>query len=321
MSRFSTPAALIDNQLYIVRTCLPRLRDGDATSIHDARVASRRIRELLRFARPPIGDQWREQFRTMGRALGRVRNVDVSLDLLQDLESRLPSAAPALVTLRHRQRDERLRRVRGLIKRLERLDAERFVDDLIANSRHSGRGLLQGSASRIWRRALEKLIVARGESATEALVHSAGVYFPNRIHATRIALKKLRYSMEVANEIGAARYANSLRELRKGQQVLGELHDRQELLNEISNLGADDSHAALGLAQQLIDAEIDDYHRRYLGRRERLFEIARDAQAPRRSHVWHLPSLAVASAVAMSSGAYVMQRRLVQRPNIATNVA
>jgi CHAD domain-containing protein len=313
MSKLSTPAALIDNQLHIVRTCLPGLRDGDATSIHDARVASRRIRELLRFVRAPIGDEWRDRFRTMGRVLGRVRNVDVSLELLKNLESRLPSAAPALVSLRHDQRQARLRRVREMIKRLEKLDAASFVDGLIAHTRHYGQGVLHSRTSRAWRNALEKLIASRGQTATEALTHSAGVYFPNRMHTTRIALKKLRYTMEVANEVRAAHYADSLRELRKGQQLLGELHDRQELLNEISRVGVAESHAALGLAQQLIDAEIDDYHRRYLGRRERLFEIARQAQATRPSHGWHLPSLAVAGAVAMSSGAYVMQRRLSPR--------
>lgn len=207
--------------------------------------------------------------------------------------------------------------MRELIKRLERLDAGGFVDDLIAHTRH----FMQGTASRAWRNALEKLIASRGQTATEALTHSAGVYFPNRMHATRIALKKLRYSMEVANEVGAAHYADSLRELRKGQQLLGELHDRQELLKEISRRGVDESHAALALAEQLLASEIEDYHQRYLGRRQRLFEITRKAHATRPSHGWHLPSIAVASAVAMSSGAYVMQRRLVQRPNQTANVA
>ena len=133
MPKLSTPAALIDNQLHIVRTSLPGLRDGDATTIHDARVATRRIRELLRFVRAPMGDEWRDRFRTMGRALGRVRNMDVSLELIDNLDSQLPSAAAALVVLRHEQRQERLRRMRELIKRLERLDAGSFVDDLIAH--------------------------------------------------------------------------------------------------------------------------------------------------------------------------------------------
>jgi len=309
MPTFSTPAALIDNQLHIVRTCLPGLRDGDAASIHDARVATRRVRELLRFAPGPIGDELQARFRTMGRALGRVRSVDVSLELLSNLEVSLPSAAPVLVNLRHQQRRERLRRVRDLIKRLERLELDRFVDGLVRHSRHYGRVLMQGATGRIWRRSLDKLIAARGQTAADALVHSTGVYFPNRMHTTRIALKKLRYAMEVANEVGAARYADSLRDLKKGQQLLGDLHDRQELLDQISDVGADESHAPLGIARQLVDAEIENFHKRYLERRDRLFDIARAAQHPPPSHVWHLPSIAVAGAVAVSSGAYVMQRR------------
>jgi CHAD domain-containing protein len=310
MSKLSTPFTLFDNQLQAVRTCLPGVREGDADSIHDARIATRRIRELLRFARAPIVDEWRDRFRTMGRALGRVRDVDVSMDLLAALESRLPSVAPALVSLRHDQRGDRLRLVRDLIKRFERLGVDGFVGDLIAHTRRSGRSLVQGAGPGVWRHALQKLIVARGQSAREALEHSTGVYFPNRMHAARIALKKLRYTLEVAHAVGAARVDSALRELKKSQQVLGDLHDRQELVNEISKLGANDSHAALKVAQQLVDAEIDDFHKRYLRRRSQLVDVARQSEHIRLNHGTWWPSMALAGAVAVSSGAYMAQRRL-----------
>jgi CHAD domain-containing protein len=308
MSTASTPATLLNKQLQIVRILLPGLRDGDAGSIHDARVATRRLRELLRFANGQIGDDLRERFRFMGRALGRVRDADVALALLQSLETRLPHASPALVPFRYAESQARLRLMRNLIKRLERMHIERLVSDLAIGSRRHASGF--GSGWGNWKTALGCLITTRAELAAEALDHATGVYFPNRMHAARVALKKLRYAMEVANDMRAVNLAVPLRDLKKTQDVLGDLHDRQALLDHLPG-DPDGTATTVAEVRQLIDAEINGLHQRYLSRRHRLTEIARDAQTLRLAHPWRLPSLAIAGALALSSGAYAAQRRLV----------
>jgi CHAD domain-containing protein len=86
---------------------LPGVLDGKEGSIHDARIATRRIRELL----PLLADAKRRKalddvysrFKRLGRSLGRVRDADVRVTLLATLETRMPHAAPALVVLRQQR--------------------------------------------------------------------------------------------------------------------------------------------------------------------------------------------------------------------------
>jgi CHAD domain-containing protein len=308
MSMTPTPTTLFLNQLHIVRTSLPRLRDGNAEGIHDARVATRRIRELLRFTDARAGADLRDRFELMGRALGRVRDADVKLELLRTLESRLPAAAPVLVRLRNENRPNRTRLMRKLIKRFERIRVEQLVDGLAGDNRRHLQRFLEPS-THAWRRALKDAIAARAQAVAAAIEHATGVYFPNRTHATRIALKKLRYAMEVANETHSADVTAPLRDLKKGQEVLGELHDRQALLDGLAQAESSDE-AMVAMVREVAGAELEGFHNRYLARRSRLLEIARDAQTMHLKLRWAYPSFAVASALVLSSGAYVAQRKL-----------
>src|SRR5262245_10027696 len=118
--------------------------------------------------------------------------------------------------------------------------------------------------------------------------------------------------MEVANETGTAEMTTQLRELKKGQDVLGDLHDRQALLDELPRNGDSDTKHMIVLVRQMTDAEIEGLHKRYLSRRDRLLDIAHEAQGVHFNHSWKLPSLA-AGAIALSSGAYLARQRLLAR--------
>src|SRR5688572_12818343 len=114
MFEFVTPHVLFRAQIHTLRETLPGVLDGVGMSIHDARIATRRVRELL----PLLGDAKRRKpiedlqsrFKRLGRSLGRVRDADVILGLLASLETRMPHAAPALVVLRQ-QRDRKSTRL------------------------------------------------------------------------------------------------------------------------------------------------------------------------------------------------------------------
>jgi CHAD domain-containing protein len=306
----TTPASLLVDQVLTLRNCLPGVHDGDADCIHDARVATRRIRELLRSAgsSEPANDL-RERFRKIGRALGRVRDTDVRLALLTRLESRLPPAAPALVRLRYEKSRRRLELMRALVKDLERFEMMRLVDSVAAH-RRTAAVFFDRSKANAWRRVLRQTIHSRGRRAADALEHATGVYFPNRAHKARIALKKLRYAIEIANDARAADLSSVLRDLRKSQDDLGEIHDRQMLLDELPSRSGDDEPVMTVILRESLEAEIARLHGRYLSRRQRLFEIARDAQSIGGAYRWRLPALGAAGALALSSGAYLVQRRL-----------
>jgi CHAD domain-containing protein len=315
-----TPSTLLHAQLTRLDAVLPFVLDGRPAGIHDARIATRRIRELL----PLVGDgrpsvsasELARRFRRLGRSLGRVRDADVQIVLLSTLEQRIPHAAPTLVVVRQQRERERLELMRKVIKRLERLEAIALVRSLrAARSRWA---VLHAPGH--WRRELAYIVAGRSDAARRAIEHATGVYFPKRTHAARIAIKKLRYALEIVHEIGPSdRSAEALRDLKKTQDVLGDLHDRQELIDGLSSTAGhglsqnDDGQVAL--IRQVVEAEAHQLHARYLERRQRLVAICDDAVAtrwPPRAALPAVPALparvVALGAIALSSGAFLVAR-------------
>ena len=313
MFEFVTPHGLFRNQIHTLRDNLPGVLDGIESSIHDARIATRRIRELLPLLgdpkrRKPIEDL-RSRFKRLGRSLGRVRDADVRVTLLGSLETRMPHAAPALVVLRQQREQERLTLLRKLVKRLERLEAVRMIE-MLDEHRLSLAGPVSWALhpGATWKRDLRYTLRERAAATTEAIEHATGVYFPHRVHDARIAIKKMRYAMEIAHEVGGGDRSEAIRELKKAQDVLGDLHDRQELAdNLIEACPADKPEVAnqVSLLKQVIDAETHDLHARYLARRAAILEIC---GAERRQTHRPARSLVAAGALAISSGIYAKLR-------------
>ena len=313
MFEFVTPHGLFRIQIHTLRDTLPGVFDGLATSVHDARIATRRIRELLPLLgdpkrRKPIEDL-RSRFKRVGGSLGRVRDADVRVTLLASLETRMPHAAPALVVLRQQREHERLTLLRKLVKRLERLDAVRLIE-MLDDHRLSPAGPVAWAlrAGATWKRDLRDTVQGRAVETAEAIEHATGVYFPHRVHAARIAIKKMRYAMEIAHEVGGGDRSAAIRELKKAQDVLGDLHDRQELVdNLVETCPADKPEivSQVSLLKQVIDAETHDLHGRYLARRAAILEIC---GAERHPHHRPVRSLVAAGALAISSGIYARRR-------------
>src|SRR6187551_3568672 len=99
------------------------VRDGDADAIHDARVATRRIRALLEV----LGDDHNtnhvalaKEMRSLGRSLGAARDLDVVVELFEEKIWQVPEAARAVVALNRGAVHERAIARRELIKTIER---------------------------------------------------------------------------------------------------------------------------------------------------------------------------------------------------------
>src|SRR5215510_4193341 len=81
---------------------IPGVRDGDADAIHDARVATRRIRALLE----ALGDNdanhvaLAEEMRGLGRSLGAARDLDVVVALFEEEIWEVPEAARTVASLK-----------------------------------------------------------------------------------------------------------------------------------------------------------------------------------------------------------------------------
>jgi CHAD domain-containing protein len=300
-------ASLLDQQAFIFRTQLKDVYEGGVDGIHDARVATRRIRELLALVPVVPGRERKDDashaYKKIGRALGDVRDIDVQLTLIQNLEDHAPQSAPSLVVVRQDHQRRRLARMRKLIKTLERTDVPVLLDALSEVNPMALRRRLTASG---WRQQLERLMIERARDAVTAIQHATGVYFPKRAHAARIAIKKLRYAAEIAEAIGFNTVQPATKVLRKGQEILGELHDRQALADTLRGYADHEGVVAahVELTREVLEREVMRLHREYLERRAALRDACADIQNAA-SRAWVPRSaILVGSALAVSGMVY-----------------
>jgi CHAD domain-containing protein len=141
-----------------------------------------------------------------------------------------------------------------------------------------------------WRAALASRLIARARRLDRAIDAAGRIYAPEALHAVRIASKKLRYAIEIANDTKAAPSARALRIAKRAQDTLGRLHDLQVLQHHVAEITADaDSPQAvldpgLAILSRLIENECRRLHGRYVKMLPELCEVveyARHAAAVR----------------------------------------
>jgi len=215
-------------------------------------------------------DERYEEVRRLGRRLGQVRDCDVEIDLLDEFEERVPQAGGLLALRRQSVVRARENCLRQVIKKLPD-DSTQFVPVFPLPAAHAIQDRMWTAP---WRERLRSRVNKRRELAVEALRYATGVYFPNRLHRARIAVKKLRYAAEVARATGLFADANgALRPIRRAQDLLGDIHDR-ELLRGFLTTRADSRTDGEGVSMLMpcVDYEIAWRHRRFLSRRNDLLD-------------------------------------------------
>jgi CHAD domain-containing protein len=293
---------------------LSGIRDGLPGSVHDARVACRRLRELL----PLLGDnphavQARNVLTEAGRRLGIVRDLDVMANLLTTTESTIPAAALAIASARRSITASLRKERRLLIKAIEDLDFGR-VAKFRKRPRVGWPALravaLGGEAA--WSRMLRDRVQQRAEQLHSAVDHAAGVYFPNRLHGVRTAAKKLRYAVEVATNTGVWSPPHLLNDLRKIQSILGDMHDTQVLLDQLQT-AVDETvpHEEVAVLTAVLASNIVRLHEEYLRRRDRLLAIVRACERFSAGRGTRRLILAAARPLAAASAAIAVPAALV----------
>jgi CHAD domain-containing protein len=253
---------------------LPRVRDGDPDAIHQARIATRQLRELL-----PLLHQDRRRLqtsmdvaRTAGRALGRVRELDVLSSLLRKYEERVPATASATTAARARLAGQQDAARRWLIKRLDAID---FQPLRTAAGRSSFLTPHRGA----WKNVLRDHLATHARNAREALHHASGVYLPNRSHSLRIRVKRLRYAMEAAEHTGLFRAPEALEDVKRVQARLGQIRDAHLLRSGLADWLGSDSHSdAARTLTGVLDAEVQRRQQQFLLMRDTLSDVVRLCQ-------------------------------------------
>jgi CHAD domain-containing protein len=288
---------MLERRLAALTEHLPAALDGRPASVHQARVASRRLREALPVVGSPaparVLRKAVRRVRRVTRALGPVRELDVALGLLDEVAASRPELVVPLRLVRRVVIDERRRR------RAAMLDAiDGTVDATIEAVAKVVGHLRTGSDDGPWRTFLAGRIAGRSETL-RASVEDVGLLFdPIRLHLVRIAAKKLRYALEIANEARLAATTRQITALKRTQERLGRLHDYQVLLvfaraAEID--GVPRFRKSLSPVRDLIERECHREHGRYLRRRQALLAVcdAAGARAQSYLHARHRPGRVV----------------------------
>ncbi len=221
------------------------LRGEDPDAIHDIRVASRRLQQVLDLIAPPPPPReirkLRRRIRRTRRALSLVRNCDVLLDLVSGALARKRTPyREAWESVRLYLRQRRASSFERAIKKMSKSNLAifyvRLKGYLTANGtafhefRHPPQlepptGLHPGLFYERVGQSLDRVWQAFESQVERSHLDPRGPV----LHGVRIAAKRVRYLIEVVHEFDVAGSSETLSWLRKLQQHLGDWHDREVL--------------------------------------------------------------------------------------------
>lgn len=235
--RLRGTTALLQRRARALSRHLPSAVAGDFNGVHQARVASRRLRETVPVLAADLkgskAGKARRKIRRLTRALGTVRELDVTLKILDELARRDGIPRNALEDVRGHVIEERDARREKMLERLEEVNATKLNRRLASVA-----DALQQTASEKWREVLASRLLKRAKRLSAAIGAAGHMYAPDRLHAVRIAAKKLRYALEIAAESRVPAAVPLVRTIKRSQDTLGRLHDLQVLQSHVAAVQA-----------------------------------------------------------------------------------
>lgn len=254
-------ADIIPSQLSALRQYHRAVLDtGDVDAVHKMRVTTRRLQASLDLLEREMNvRKLKKRLRSWRRALSQVRNYDVFLDLIEKE-----------ATVRRRAHREQFELVKGILQERRRQKADKVRKYLAAaNINQIGIGLglvaipelsteaaadaddlptvppapdlapqtLVIDEARVAGYAAERLDQRLAEF--QALVaKSHPTADPAELHQLRIAAKRVRYLLEIVEQMGYGDASHALRWLRGLQDRIGDWHDLEALEAETISIVA-----------------------------------------------------------------------------------
>jgi CHAD domain-containing protein len=270
--------AMLQDQYRAILVHDPGTRLGeDAEELHQMRVAVRRLRALLRAARPMLDREWvndlRSELAWAGGSLGEVRDLDVLLDHLRADAAALGAAEraafePLTAELERRREKARKAMLRDLssqryIRLLDRLESELDAPP------QDGDGLTLAQIARREHRRLRRAVNALGDAPPD-----------EELHEVRKQVKRARYAAELAERSRgrpASRYISAAKEM---QDLLGDHQDAHVAEGVIRELAEGASGTAALAAGMLVEHQRErrrDARRALPGTWERLRKSGKNA--------------------------------------------
>jgi CHAD domain-containing protein len=279
MEHSALSVALLRQRLVSLLKVMPAAQAGDHLSVHQARVASRRLRQAL----PLLGvradaealDRAGKRVRRITRALGPVRELDVTLLLLAELQRKKAAPARAISRVREAVTEERQKRRREMLAEIKPSRLDKLRKRLVRVAAPAAPPIAKGSAlaeanAQASRRAVD---------LRAAIERAGGIYLADRLHRVRVAAKKLRYALEIQRELTKSRSMTQLNRLKTQQDLLGRMHDLEILIDRArgvqTTLTPRDRRGMAELKQliRVLEEECREGHAAYMRARPALLKM------------------------------------------------
>jgi triphosphatase len=262
----------------IVRSCADQIVGNEAAvlagmpeGVHQMRVGVRRLRAILSAFAPLLKNdeagRFSDELRWLGTVLGRARNLDVFGDGLVAPAIEAAGDTPGMAAL-HAAFAER--RAAAHAEAAEAIRSPRYTALMLRLMRWSEQSGAMDQSSSAPSRPLVKIapkILRRRIKQVRRRSAGFSKQSPEQRHRLRIALKKLRYAMEILGRLcDAEKTARLLRAAKRMQEKLGDANDLRvshDLIGELAGGGAD------GKAIAAAGEAVLDWHKRRLKSNER----------------------------------------------------
>lgn len=217
----------------------------DPESIHRMRVASRRLRSTLPvFSFCFKKKQYRlfeRGFKRITRALGEARDTDVQIMFLRGYMPGFLEGSDEAEGIRvilalleaHRKREQQ-----RILSALDALETEGILPAFRRAVEEAGRDGQPKDRKKRRPESIEEMAAARIRTVLdEVLSFGPAVHDPSDVaghHALRIALKRLRYTLEIFRPLYPDRLRPAIDGLKHLQELLGQIHDCDVWITHLS---------------------------------------------------------------------------------------
>ena len=211
-------------------------RNEEIEPVHQARVASRRLRAALRMFTdcfdPKKAGRWQKRIRRLTSELGAARDRDVQIEYVESLLARLDEkdrrCRPGVKRLLLRLRQSREALQPEVIRTLDKMEGNGTLADMCGEV-EKALFTLRSRDTPLWSPFVGRETCAHVRDRKEALLRcQCALDDPNDApghHAMRIAAKKLRYTLEICNPVYDGQLATIIKAIKRAQSSLGDIHD------------------------------------------------------------------------------------------------
>jgi CHAD domain-containing protein len=197
--------------------------DPNDKSIHDIRISIRRLEAVHRFLPKNVKKQemvkeYVKQAKKLFKVNAKIRDLDI---ICANMESKYPDKTRDLVLALRNSRVEHIKNANKLTLKVSQLHRPKILKSELKESKLEKRYL----------KIIDEIMLDIQKNAIIALGDEKKI---DELHMLRKDFKKLRYSFEIASTKEIT--ADMLKDLKNIQDILGEIHDSDIIIDYLRNV-------------------------------------------------------------------------------------